>query len=168
MSQYLEHPTPTGYFQSGELVPVPQAERADTTVWFALPPEGGRHMWEGLRAATQPDGSFVLCAVPLFAYDLNFGDRVAAVASAEGPLVATNVLEDGRYFTFRVALHSGGASLQQVVATFGSMGCLIEGWSDSLVGLGCDAASAQAVADGLSREERAERLVYETGRQRTD
>lgn len=148
-------------------MPVSEADAADTTVWFALPPEDGRQVWEGLRAATQPDGSFVLCAVPLFAYDPNFGDRVAAIASAEGPLVATEVLSDGGQYTFRVALHEGGATLPEVVETFGAMGCLIEGWSSALVGLGCTTARAQAVADRLATEERAGHLTYETGRQRT-
>lgn len=165
--KYLEHPSLTGHFRDGQLTPMPEAEMANTTVWFALPPDDGPQVWEGLRAASQPDGSFVLCAVPLFAYDLNFGDQVAAIASAEGALVATEILDDRRHFTFRVALHDGGASVQEVVETFGTMGCLIEGWSDSLVGLGCDAATAQSVADRLAHEERAERLAYETGRQRT-
>jgi len=164
---YLEHPSLKARFRDGQLTPAPEAEMADTTVWFALPSDGGPQVWEGLRAATQPDGSFALCAVPLFAYDLNFGDRVSAIASAEGPLVATGVLDDRRHFTFRVALHEGGVSVQEIVETFGAMGCLIEGWSDSVVGIGCEAASAQSVADKLAHEERAERLAYETGRQHT-
>ncbi|QYJ02871.1 DUF4265 domain-containing protein [Nocardioides panacisoli] len=148
-------------------MPVSEADAADTTVWCALPPEGGRQVWEGLRAATQPDGSFLLCAVPLFAYDLNFGDQVAAIASAEGPLVATDVLADGGQSTFRVALHEGGTTLPEVVETFGAMGCLIEGWSDALLGLGCDTTRAREIANRLALEERAEHLAYETGRQRT-
>ncbi|MBO1756872.1 DUF4265 domain-containing protein [Allobranchiibius sp. CTAmp26] len=165
-ARYVEHPSPTGRIHGGQLVPIPETELADVTVWLALPVEDGTQTWEGLRAATQPNGSYKICAVPLFAYDLNFGDRVAAVASLEGPLVATEILEDGGHFTFRVALHDGGASLPQVVAQFGAMGCLIEGWTDSLVGLSCEPAEAQSVADALTNQEHAGRLDYETGRQR--
>lgn len=163
--KHLGHPSPTGHWADGTLAPHPEAARADTTVWFALPSDDDQQLWEGLAAESRVDGSFVIRAVPLFAYDLNFGDRVSAVPSAEGPLVATEVLEDGRRFTFRVALHVGGASVPEVVESFGSMGCLIEGWSASLVGLSCEETHAQAVADRLAADEEQGRLAYETGRQ---
>ena len=162
--RYLEHPSPTGHWVRDELVPHPQAIEADTTIWFALPTDDDQRLWEGLAALSQKDGSFVLRAVPLFAYDLNYGDRVSAVPSAEGPLVATQVLEDGRCFTFRVALHAGGSTVPEVVRTYGSLGCFVEGWSESLIGLSCDESLAQVVAHRLAGDEQRDRLAYETGR----
>ncbi|WP_261819789.1 hypothetical protein [Nocardioides sp. OK12] len=79
--------------------------------------------------------------------------------------MATRVLEDGRRFTFRVALHAGGSTVPEVVRTYGSLGCLVEGWSESLVGLSCEEVQAQAVADRLATDEEQDRLAYETGRQ---
>ena len=162
--RHLKHPSPTGHWVNGTLVPHPETADADTTVWFALPLEDGQQLWEGMAAASQADGSFVVRAVPLFAYGLNYGDRVTAIPSAEGPLVATGVVEDGRHFTFRVALHDGGATVEEVVRTYGSLGCLVEGWSHALVGLSCEESIAQVVADRLADEERQDRLAYETGR----
>lgn len=165
MADHLRHPSPTGHWVSGLLTPYPEATRADTTVWFALPSDDDQQQWEALAAESQADGSFLVRAVPLFAYDLNYGDRVSAVPSAEGSLVATRVLEDGRRFTFRVALHAGGSTVPEVVRTYGSLGCLVEGWSESLVGLSCEEVQAQAVADRLATDEEQDRLAYETGRQ---
>lgn len=162
--RYLEHPSATGQWVNGALVPYPEAVNADTTVWFALPLDEGQQLWEGLAAESQADGSFLVRGVPLFAYGLNYGDRVAAVPSAEGPLVATQILQGARCFTFRVALHKGGATVPEVVRTYGSLGCLIEGWSDALVGLSCEESLTQVVADRLAADEQQDLLVFETGR----
>jgi len=162
---YRQHPAPTGQFVDGSLRPVPAATSADALVWFPLAEENGERVWEGLAAASEGDGWFVVRAVPLFAYDLNFGDRVTAVASADGALVATGIVEDGGNFTFRVALHEGGVALREVVEQFGSLGCLIEGWSESLLGLGCPPSLAQPVAELLHEAEARGDLRYETGRQ---
>ncbi|GHJ59476.1 hypothetical protein NOK12_19940 [Nocardioides sp. OK12] len=40
-------------------------------VWFALPSDDDQQQWEALAAESQADGSFLVRAVPLFAYDLN-------------------------------------------------------------------------------------------------
>ena len=162
---YRQHPAPTGQFVDGSLRPVAAATSADALVWFPLAEENGECVWEGLAATSEPDGWFVVRAVPLFAYNVNFGDKVTAMASAEGGLVATGIVEDGGNFTFRVALHEGGVALREVVEQFGSLGCLIEGWSESLLGLGCPPSLAQTVADLLDEAEARGALQYETGRQ---
>ena len=56
---------------------------------------------------------------------------------------------------------------REVVAQFGEMGCLVEGYSDKLIGLSCDAEAARDVAAALTAHEREGRLIYETGRRRT-
>lgn len=163
--QYKEHPAATGWFVGGRLVPLPGALDADTTVWLALPVEAGRvQVWEGLAALRMGEDRVEIRAVPVFAYDLNYGDEVSVVASAEGPLVATGIVKDGGNYTFRVWFPEG--ALQAVVAEFGALGCLVESYSARLVGLSCGAGEAQMMADALQAGEAAGRFLYETGRQR--
>lgn len=164
-SLYKEHPTPTGHFVDGRLVPVADSLAADVEVWFALPDEDGDQVWECLAAAwCKPQLSVHIRAVPLFAYDLSYGDEVGVIASAEGPFVATSKRADSGNHTFRVWIDDAGTDLSDVIQQFGRLGCLIEGYSDRLLGLSCRPEQAQVVADALSAAESAGRFVYETGR----
>ncbi|BBH17737.1 hypothetical protein Back2_20240 [Nocardioides baekrokdamisoli] len=107
-------------------------------------------------------------AIPLFAYDLNYGDEVAVMSSDEGALVATSVVADKGRYTFRVWREDGDAEVMHaVISDFGEMGCAIELYRDHLLGLACERASVQAVADALSAGEKSGSFVYETGRQQT-
>jgi hypothetical protein len=85
--EYKHHPSPTGLLIAGQLVPVPESVAATETVWFALPSEVGEtQVWEGLAAEkTETKDRVKLRAVPLFAFDVNYGDEISVVASAEGP-----------------------------------------------------------------------------------
>jgi hypothetical protein len=169
--QYKQHPSPTGHLIDGQLVPVPESVAATETVWFALPSEAEEiQVWEGLAAeATEAKDRVKLRAVPLFAYDVNYGDEISVVASAEGPLVATGITKDAGNYTFRAWMRedAGDAALRDVVTVFGALGCLIEGYSDRLIGLSCSPENAQHVADALEGAEQEGRFTYETGRQPT-
>jgi hypothetical protein len=170
--EYKEHSSPTGHLIDGQLVPVPESVAATETVWLALPIEDGQvQVWEGLAAEpTKSPNRVKLRAVPLFAYDVNYGDEISVVISAEGPLVATGVTKDSGNYTFRVWLRedAGDAALRDVVTQFGALGCLIEGYGNKLIGLSCSPENAQQVAHALEvAEHEGRRFTYETGRQRT-
>ena len=169
--QYKEHPSPTGRFVDGQLVPVPGSVSADATVWLALPAESaGVQVWEGLAAHRGTgDNGVEVRAVPLFAYDVNYGDELSVVASAEGSLVATGVTRDSGNYTFRIWLPASATAgaVQEVVREFGPVGCLIEPYGTRLIGLSSGPGEAQAVADALHAGEESGRFLYETGRQRT-
>jgi hypothetical protein len=153
--QYREHPGVTCHALDGALVPIPAAQESDATVWFAIPTEpDAPRIWEGLRARRSPGRETA--------------DEVAVIASGEGALVATAIVVDGGNYTFRIWQEDADeAALSQVAIEFAEMGCLIEGYSGHLLGLSCDRALGQAVADELHAGERAGRFTYETGRQRT-
>jgi hypothetical protein len=168
--QYKQHPSITGRLVDGQFTPAPESLDADVTVWLALPPGADDvQVWEGLaaRKALGNDRVEVL-AVPLFAYDVNYGDELSVVASAEGPLVATGVTKDRGNYTFRVWLPASAldGAAQEVANDFGLRGCLIERYSERLIGLSCGPSEAQAVADALYADEERGRFIYETGRQR--
>ena len=169
--QYKKHKSLTGHLIDGRLVAVPESVSATETVWFALPIETDEtQVWEGLAAETTEAKDRVrLRAVPMFAYDVNYGDEISVVTSAEGPIVATGVTKNSGNYTFRVWIRedAGDAALRDVVTQFGALGCLIEGYGDKLIGLSCSPENAQQVADALDVAEQEGRFTYETSRQRT-
>lgn len=167
---YKEHPTLTCHLRDGQLTPVPESLEANVTVWLGLPVESGdEQVWEGLLAYQEQGGARAqIRAVPLFAYDINFGDEVSVTASAEGALVATGIVTGSGNYTFRIWREDADeGALRRVVTEFGNMGCYIEGYTERLVGLSCRGEMAQTVADALMAGEQQGRFVYETGRRRT-
>lgn len=169
--QYKRHPSATGRLIDGQLLAAPESTDADVTVWLALPLESvDVQVWEGLAARRGSKADRVeVRAVPVFAYDVNYGDELSVVASAEGPLVATGVTKDNGNHTFRIWLPEAATDSlsQEVVNEFGRRGCLIESYSYRLIGLSCAPRDAQAVADALQAGENSGCFIYETGRQRT-
>lgn len=164
--EYREHPTPTGHWVDGSLCPYPPALEADTTVWLYMLEDDGMQLWEGLRATSLFDDRVCLAAVPLFAYNLHLGDHVAVVASAEGPLVATGIVSRGNFRTFRASLsEEASANLPDLIRRFGELGCLIEGYSDTLIGFGCTVDQAPAVLEALATAASRDELIWESGEQ---
>jgi hypothetical protein len=165
-NEYCRHPSPTGHLVGDDLVPLPEAVSADYVVWFVLSAdEGADHVWEGIAAEGTSQGTMRLCAVPLFAYDLHYGDEVTVVQSAEGPMVATSKVKDSGNHTFRVWLPEvGGPTLTEVITEFGRLGCLIEGYSERLLGLSCGPGHVEVVEQSLRQAETEGRFLYERGR----
>ena len=169
MPHYVEHPSRAGRWRDGALETLPEAGTATQTVWISLPPgPDGEPVWEGLLAVTPQPDLAVIAAVPAFAYDLNLGDEVEVVASAEGPLVAVRPLHDAGRFTFRVLFPDAvdpddrsWLTLQQDLEPFG---CWCDVYSPQLVAVSAEPDVAQAVADFLDDQQRTGRWVYETGR----
>jgi len=167
--QYVEHPSRAGRWRDGSFEVHPHAATATETVWISLPPDpDGDAVWEGLLAVTPQPDLAVIAAVPAFAYDLNLGDEVEVVASAEGPLIAVRPVHDAGRFTFRVLFPDAvdpedrsWVALQQDLEPFG---CWFDVYSPQLVAVSAEPEVAQAVADVLADEQRAGRWVYETGR----
>lgn len=152
---------------------LPDASAADQTVWFAVDPgEAVDHddaVWEGLLTRpTAPDRAVVV-AVPVFAYDVNLGDELEVVASAEGPLVATRVVRDAGRFTFRVLFPemeqlADDERWKELQVDLEPYGCWFDVYSRTFIAVSAEPEVAQAVADFLSASEQAGRLQYETGR----
>lgn len=170
MDEYRRHPSLVTYWRDGALEPWPEAAAATETVWFPLPeePDSVRY-WEGLNGRPENDGTFTVLGVPAYAYDLNLGDRVTVVRSAEGPLVATGIAHDAGNYTFRYYLLDPDdltvwSSLAQ---EFASLGCLIDVLTPSLTALSCVPEASQSVVGRLALLEEQGILNYETGRTTT-
>lgn len=109
-------------------------------------------IWEGLAAeATEAKHRVLVRALPLFAYDVNYGDELSVVTSVDLSLVATGITKDAGNYTFRARMRddAGDDEFRDVVTQLGELGCLIEGYSETLIGLSCGPINAHEVADAL-------------------
>lgn len=167
MDEYRLHPSLVTHWRAGVLEPWPDAAAASETVWFPLP-EGhdGVRYWEGLNGRLEPDGAVTVLGVPAYAYDLNLGDRVSAVRSAEGPFVATGITFDAGNYTFRYYLldRDDKTDWYPLAQEFAAIGCLIDVLSPHLTALSCALEASQSVADRLAQLAEQGTLQYETGR----
>lgn len=136
-------------------------------MWFPLPEEpGGVRFWEGLNGRSEADGTVTILGVPAYAYDLNLGDRITVVRSAEGPFVATGIAHDAGNNTFRYYLleSDDGNAWYPLAQEFASMGCLIDVLTPRLTALSCASEASPRVADRLALLEEQGVLQYESGR----
>ncbi|ASN19879.1 DUF4265 domain-containing protein [Arthrobacter sp. YN] len=166
MTDYRQHPSVVAHWHDGAFQPLPEALDAPDTIWFALPPEPDtEQMWEGLRGRVEADGTATVLAVPAFLYDINFGDRVNVMRSAEDAVVATGLDHDASNFTFRIMLKTDDPDAWQPLATeLAQLGCILDVMSPRFFAVSCNEALSQVVADKLFTLQNNDELHYETGR----
>ncbi|WP_284987662.1 DUF4265 domain-containing protein [Arthrobacter sp. fls2-241-R2A-172] len=168
MTDYRQHPSVVAHWRHDSLQPLPEAQDAGETIWFAVPPEpDAEQMWEGLPGRLEKDGTATVLGIPAYLYDLNFSDRVSVMRSAENALVATGVEHDARNFTFRVLLKSDDPTAWQPLGSeLAERGCLLDLMSPRFFAISSSEAQAQEIADRLFALQHEGILHYETGRTR--
>jgi hypothetical protein len=121
------------------LVPAPEAEAADATVWFSVPPDpelrDAQLTWEALNASTLTDGTFVVRGCSALFAGVAYGDTVRAVSSAEGAHVVTGILDRGGFDSARVWFENGGNSWRAPVEALATAGAVVDVYSENLAGL---------------------------------
>ena len=111
------------------------------------------------------DGTATVLAIPAYLYDVNFGDRVNVMPSAENALVATGIDRDALNSTFRVLLKSDDPNAWQPLASeLAERGCLLDFISPRFFAISCGQPLEQEVADRLFALQHDGVLHYETGR----
>ena len=169
MTSYVEHPSKASRWRDGGFEVHPAAATANLVVWVGLEPgTDGTPQWEGLLAVPTRANRAVIAAVPAFAYDLNLGDEVDAIASAEGALVVTKIVHDAGHVTFRVWLAPTASEddrrWHQLQIDLASFRCWFDVFSPRLIALSAEPGVAQDVAGWLQAAENAGTLTYEAGR----
>src|SRR5207237_263921 len=102
-----EHPSKAVRLVGGELVGYPASAEEDCTLWLAL--ADGPDEWEGILGKRYPEDKAEVVGIPVFAYDVNLGDVVRTVMSANGAAVFSEVVVDGGNYTFRVFFEGDSA-----------------------------------------------------------
>jgi hypothetical protein len=160
-----EHPSRATRWSGGRVVGLPPELSPDCTVWFALEPEeDGSPTWEGLPAQRLSQDTAVVRGVPLYAYGLAFGDVVATLASAEGPLVASRVLRRSDEVTFRVlGSGDGDRTHLELMQALEPLGCWFDVSTPRFLAISAGPEVAARVAAHLDEGEARGRWEYETG-----
>lgn len=147
---------------------LPDAELEDCTVWVGAEADSaGSVKWEGLLARRLSSGRARICAVPFWVYDINLGDEVALLKSAEAALVVAGVVVDGGNYTFRVRFEDvthDDVRWRELIVELEPFGCWVDVRSPGLLAMSAPPTHAQAVADYLDVRERRGDLLFETGR----
>jgi hypothetical protein len=165
MATYREHPSRASRAGGDGYVVHPGAMAEDTTVWFPLDDEGD---WEGLLAQRVADDRVRICAVPLFAYNVNLDDEVEVTAGPDAP-IAVRVVTDAGNSTFRVLFADPPSTgdddrWRQMVHELEPYECWFDVYDPTFLALSAPPWSVQRVADYLKARERRGELQYETGR----
>lgn len=170
MKKYEEHPSKAASWRNGQFVMLPDAETADSTVWFGIKEPGKDGvLWEGLLARQVGSDRGRVCGVPFWLYDVNLGDEVSLVTSAEGAPVADGIVSDAGNFTFRVIFDkadAGNERSRELMVEFERYGCWFDVRTPRFVAVSAPPHHAPSVADRLAAKARSGDLKYETGRTR--
>jgi hypothetical protein len=167
VATYREHPSRASRARGGGFIVHPGVLAEDTTVWFQLE---GEDDWEGLLAQRIAEDRVRICAVPLFAYNVNLDDEVEVTAGPGAP-VALGVVADAGNFTFRVVFADPTSTgpderWRQLVDDLEPYGCWFDVYNPTFLALSAPPRYAQQVADHLHDREHRGELRYETGRTR--
>jgi hypothetical protein len=107
INSYDEHPSKAAAWRAGEFIVFPEAIDEYTTVWFACGRnENGSTTWEGLLARRIDANCARIAAIPYWVRGVSLGDEVSVVESAEGAVVAVEVLRASGNATLRVGFHN--------------------------------------------------------------
>jgi hypothetical protein len=166
--EYEVHPSKASAWREGRFIVLPDAEREDCTVWVGVEADSSQSVkWEGLLARRLGADRARICAVPFWVYDLNLGDEVTLMDSAEGAPVVTGVVLDGGNYTFRVRFeHAADDDVRWrgLMVELEPFDCWFDVRSPGFLAVSAPPAHAQAVADHLDDRERRGDLLFETGR----
>ncbi|GAB3816651.1 DUF4265 domain-containing protein [Kribbella italica] len=115
----------------------------------------------------QEGDSFELCCIPFFIYDLALGDLVSVSTAPNGAHEFAGVIRPSGRYLFRVWFGDVETSARETLTrSIQRLPVLVEWHSNNLLAIDVEhSISAQELADLLSVEEQAGRLVYETGAQ---
>ncbi|MFG6490832.1 DUF4265 domain-containing protein [Microbacterium sp. P03] len=163
MTDFREHPSLASIWDGTRLIPAPDALAADAQVWFVLPPDAeieGAPIWEALNASKVAEDTFTVCGCPALFAQVAFGDTVRVASSDEGALVVTKVVARGGYRSARLWFEDGGESWRQPSETLAAEGCVVDVYSEKLVGISWRDSNDLTLA--LERLEAEGVLVYAT------
>lgn len=162
---YREHPSKTVRLVAGELILHPRAAEADCTLWVGL--KDGPDEWEGILGKWVSERDAEVVGIPVFAYDLNLGDVVRVIRSAERAPVISELITRSSNSTFRALFEREshvGEHRKRLMEDLEPFGCWFDTWSETLVAISVAATNARSVADYLKIKESSAELKYETDR----
>lgn len=128
------------------------------------------HRFEQLWCRRVSEDTFEVCCIPFFLYDVALGDVIRTEPHADRRYVMSGVVASSGRYVFRARFEGSQlGNRDEVLDRLTDLGAWTEWSSHSMVAVDArDAAHGQVIADYLWEQEQLGRLVYETGRTRTD
>lgn len=119
-------------------------------------------VWEQLWSKQITENHFMICCIPFFAYDISLGDEVI---TDKNQMIQEVVKPSGRS-TYRVWFKNtaGSSTRKRIMDELEQRNCLLEWYSNHLLGVSCLDNHAQFVADFLFEKEKGGEIQYETGK----
>lgn len=140
-------------------------ERSDFIITAALQSADRPKWFEQLFARRVGDDRFEICCIPFFLFDVALGDIVVTSPAGGRKYVLKAVVEPSGRFAYRVWFGESFHSREAVAEALSGLGALLEWSSASMLAVdAADSDHAQVIAHYLAEQERAGRLMYETGR----
>lgn len=140
-------------------------ERSDFVIHGRLAESDLPKRFEQLFARQVTADTFEVCCIPFFLYDLALGDVVRTAPFEDRGYVVAEVVRPSGHVTFRVWFGGTPYPRGEIADDLRALGALLERSSANLLAVDTDGEEhAQRVADYLAAAQRADRLVYETGR----
>jgi hypothetical protein len=134
--------------------------------WFPVEKDSTTRNWEQLWCKQLAPNRFELCCIPFFVRDLALGDEVETEPEEGRHYTIQRVVKPSGHWTFRVWFGNSSQpnALGEVLAEIHQLGCLMEFYSENLLGVSAPSIShAQALTELLSGKEQLGHLEYETG-----
>jgi hypothetical protein len=139
--------------------------RSNFIINAELPETDRPRRFEQLFARREADDLFEVCCIPFALYDVALGDIVATGPKGDRKFVVREVVKPSGRYVFRVWFGESFYPRDEVADELRALGSLIEWSSRNLLAVdAADLEHAQLVADFLAEQQRADRLIYETGR----
>jgi uncharacterized protein DUF4265 len=140
-------------------------ERSNFIINAKLPESDRPHRFEQLFAQRIGADRFEVCCIPFALYDVALGDIVATAPSGDRQYVVKEVVKQSGRYVFRVWFGESFHPRDEIAQELAALGSLTEWSSRNLLAVdAADLEHAQQVADFLIKNEKAGRLIYETGR----
>jgi hypothetical protein len=140
-------------------------ERSNFVITARLQETDHPKRFEQLFARQVGDDRFEICCIPFFVSDVALGDVVATLPAEDRKFVLDTVVTPSGRYVFRAWFGESFHPRAEVAEELRELGALLEPASTNLVAIdAADSDHAQVIADYLAEQERAGRLMYETGR----
>lgn len=140
-------------------------EQSNFVISGALQEADRPKRFEQLFARQVGDDRFEVCCIPFFLFNVALGDVVTTSPAQGRKFVLDSVVVPSGRFVFRAWFGQSFHPRGEVAEQLSELGALLEWASANLLAIdAADAARAQVIADYLAEQERAGRLMYETGR----
>lgn len=139
--------------------------RASFLIHAELPLQDQPKRLEQLWARQLEDGTFEVCCIPFFVYDLALGDVVATSAKSGQKYVVDKVITPSGRYVFRAWFGQSFQPRDEIAGELKALGSLVEWSSRNLLAVdAADEEHGRLVAGFLMEREKAGHLIYETGR----